>query len=95
MSSGPQSLGAALQSLFRQLGITKRIQAYDVITRWEEIVGERIAGVAIPRKVVNGVLFVEVKTGSWRTELVMRKQEILDKVHRRTGRKILKDIRFH
>jgi len=95
MSSGPQPLGAALQSLFRQLGITNKLQAYDVITTWEDIVGEKIASVATPRKVVNGVLFVEVKTGSWRTELSMRKQEILDKVHRRTGRKILRDIRFH
>ncbi len=95
MSSGPQPLGVALQHLFRQLGITKKMQAYDVLTTWQEIVGEKIASVATPRKVVNGVLFVEVKTGSWRTELSMRKQEILDKVHRRTGRKILKDIRFH
>jgi predicted nucleic acid-binding Zn ribbon protein len=95
MSSGPQPIGAALQNLFRQLGITKKMQGYDVMTTWGEVVGEKIARVTAPRKVVNGVLFVEVTTGSWRTELSMRKLEILEKVHRRAGRKILKDIRFH
>jgi predicted nucleic acid-binding Zn ribbon protein len=95
MSSGPVALGIALQNLFRQLGMTKKLQSFDVITGWEQIVGERIAKVTVPRKVSNGVLFVDVKTASWRNELAMRKTEILEKVHRFVGRKILKDIRFH
>jgi predicted nucleic acid-binding Zn ribbon protein len=95
MRSEPQALGAALKGLFRQLGITRKVQGYDIITSWETIVGKKIAGVASPRKVVNGVLFVEVKNGSWRTELSMRKQEILEKIHHHIGKKILQDIRFH
>jgi predicted nucleic acid-binding Zn ribbon protein len=95
MSSSPVPLAAALQNLFRQLGMTKKLREFDVITSWEQIVGERIAKMTIPRKVSNGVLLVEVKTGSWRNELAMRKTEILEKVHRHAGRKILKDIRFH
>lgn len=95
MSSEPQAIGAALKGLFRQLGMTKKLQAYDVITGWEAIVGARIASVAVPKKVVNGVLFVEVKTGAWRTELSMRKHEILGSIHRHVGKKILQDIRFH
>jgi predicted nucleic acid-binding Zn ribbon protein len=95
MRSEPQAIGVALKGLFRQLGITKKLQAYEVITGWETIVGEKIAKVTTPKKVVNGVLFVEVRTGSWRTELSMRKREILDKIHRHVGKKILQDIRFH
>ena len=95
MRSEPQAIGPALKGLFRQLGITKKLQEYDAITGWETIVGEKIASVTAPVKVVNGVLFVEVRTGAWRTELSMRKQEILEKIHRHVGKKTLRDIRFH
>lgn len=95
MRSEPQAIGPALKGLFRQLGITKKLQGYDVITGWETIVGKKIASVTAPLRVSNGVLFVEVKTGAWRTELSMRKQEILERIHRHVGKKILRDIRFH
>ena len=95
MSSEPQAIGAALKGLFRHLGITRKMQGYDVITGWETIVGTKIASVSSPKKIVNGVLFVEVRTGAWRTELSMRKQEILEKIHRQVGKKIVSDIRFH
>jgi predicted nucleic acid-binding Zn ribbon protein len=85
----------ALQSLFRQLGVTRKVQHYTLITSWDSIVGERIARISKARKVDNGVLFVEVANGPWRTELAMRKREILEKIVRKIGKNIVKDIRFH
>ncbi|MDH4069295.1 MAG: DUF721 domain-containing protein [Ignavibacteria bacterium] len=95
MSSSPESIGSALQSLFRQLGMTKRIQQFDVLNSWESIVGEKIASVTTPRRIVNGVLFVDVKTASWRNELALRKNQILEKVRQHAGKKLVRDIRFH
>jgi predicted nucleic acid-binding Zn ribbon protein len=94
-SSGPQPLGDAIQSVFRDLGMTRRMQLYEVLTSWDSIVGERIAKVATARKVENGILFVDVKTAPWRAELAMRKQDIMDKIRRKFGKNILRDIRFY
>ena len=91
----PQPVGNALQLLFRQLGVTRKIQHYTVVTSWESIVGEQIARVAKARKVDNGILFVDVANAPWRAELAMRKREIMEKIHRAIGKNILKDIRFH
>ena len=95
MSMAPQSIGSALQQLFRQLGITKRMRQYDVLNAWESIVGPRIAGVTSARKIVNGVLFVDVQTATWRHELAMRKPQILERINKYAGRTVVKDIRFH
>jgi len=84
-----------MQLFFQHLGIAKKVQQYSVINSWEAIVGEKIASVSTARKIENGILFVDVKTGAWRTELVMRKVEILERIHKMIGKKILKDIRFH
>jgi len=94
MSSSPQAIGAALQTLFRHLGIATRMRQYDLLNAWETIVGQKIASVAIARKIVNGVLFVDVSTASWRNELAMRKPEILARIKAHTGRSIVRDIRF-
>ena len=81
--------------MLQHLGITRKLQQYGIITSWDSIVGEQIARVSVARRIENGVLFVDVKTASWRQELVMRKLEIMEKIHRAMGKKILKDIRFH
>jgi predicted nucleic acid-binding Zn ribbon protein len=94
-SSRPRTLGDAIQELFRQLGVTKRLQQYDVLNQWGDIVGERIASVTTARKIENGILFVDVKTAPWRAELALRKRDILERIRIRTGRTILKDIRFY
>ena len=91
----PQPMGTALQDLFRRLGVTRKMQHYTVITTWDSIVGEQIARISKARKIDNGILFVDVKTGAWRVELSMRKREIMEKIHRAVGKNILKDIRFH
>jgi predicted nucleic acid-binding Zn ribbon protein len=91
----PRPLGEALDVLAHDLGITRRLKQYSVITGWDQIVGERIARVARARRVEHGVLYVDVQSGPWRNELAMRKPEIMEKIRKTIGKNILKDIRFH
>ena len=42
----------------------------------------------------RGKLFVRVKTPTWRNELVFLKSEIISKLNRRVGKKVVKDIVF-
>ena len=61
---------------------------------WEEVVGEKIAGVAVPVKNKKGVLFVKVEDAVWRFELTRRKEEIITKVNEHSNKNTLKDIVF-
>jgi predicted nucleic acid-binding Zn ribbon protein len=61
---------------------------------WEEVVGEKIAGVAVPVKNKKGVLFVKVEDSVWRFELTRRKEEILVKVNEHSNKNSIKDIVF-
>ncbi|MCZ6774926.1 MAG: DUF721 domain-containing protein [Ignavibacteria bacterium] len=93
-ASGPQPVGAAIKVLAHQLGITKTLSQYSVITLWESIVGEQIARVTTAQRMENGILFVGVKTAPWRAELSMRRLEITEKINNALGKKVVKDIRF-
>ena len=93
-TKGPKPLNQAIQELTSSLGIRKTLSEYDVIVSWADIVGEAIAKVTTPVRIENGILLVQVSNAPWRSELSMRRLEILEKVHTHSGKRLVKDIRF-
>lgn len=76
-ASSARLLGETLEELVDKLGIKKKLQEYEAVERWEEIVGQQIGRVTSAMGITKGVLFVRVRTGTWRNELTMRKREII------------------
>jgi predicted nucleic acid-binding Zn ribbon protein len=89
-----KTIGPAIDKLVRGLGIQKKLQEYDAVVYWENVVGERIAQMTTPTRILQGVLFVHVKTSTWRNELTLRKKEIIDKLNIVIGIDTVKDIKF-
>ena len=93
-SRSPRALDGALEELVRDLGIEKPLHEYAALTAWEEIVGEQIAKVAYADRIDNGVLIVKVVSAPWRSELSLRKSEILRRIADHIGNGVIRDIRF-
>lgn len=89
-----KSVAEALEELTSALGIDKKLQEYEAVTRWEECVGKRIAEEAMPVRITKGVLIVRVRTSTWRNELNLRKKEIINKLNTTIGTPVVVDIRF-
>jgi predicted nucleic acid-binding Zn ribbon protein len=85
----------ALDDLVNNLGIKQKLSEYDAVVLWEETVGEQIAKMTTATRITQGVLFVRVKTGTWRNELTMRKKEIMEKLNNVIGINVVRDIKFH
>jgi predicted nucleic acid-binding Zn ribbon protein len=83
-----------MEAFVRDLGLAGTLAQYDILTAWAEVVGERIARVTTAQRMDNGTLFVGVTNATWRTELTMKRLEIIDKLNRRAGASVVKDIRF-
>ena len=88
-------IGVALEELVGSLGIKKKLKEYDAITYWDSVVGQQIAKIASATRIAQGVLFVHVKTSTWRNELTLRKKEIINKLNSVVGLNAVKDIKFH
>jgi predicted nucleic acid-binding Zn ribbon protein len=88
-------IGFALDELVNSLGINKKLKEYDAIIYWDSVVGKQIAKMASATRITQGVLFVHVKTSTWRNELTLRKKEIIDKLNTVVGLDAVKDIKFH
>ncbi len=94
MSRAPKHIGESLKTLVRDLGFEKKLNQVRVVELWPEIVGDAIANVAQADRVSDGILYVKVKSMTWRTELSFQKSTIMQKIEQRLGRHVINDIRF-
>ncbi|MBW6457854.1 MAG: DUF721 domain-containing protein [FCB group bacterium] len=89
-----KKITSAVDRIVARIAGKQAIEEYRAFRSWNEIVGEGIANVSVPQKVINGILYVSVKNSSWRQELIMQKPMILEKFASRFGQGIIRDIRL-
>lgn len=95
MGRKPKHIGEAMQAMFKDMGIDKKVNQCKIVNLWSDLVGENIAKVAEAERVYEGILYVKVTSMTWRTELLFQKRTILKKIEEKFGKGIIKDIRFH
>jgi predicted nucleic acid-binding Zn ribbon protein len=84
-----------LPKLMQQLGLSERIRETEVMDAWKQIVGDFIAQHSAPVSLRAGVLFVRVLQPSLHYQFEqISKAEILRKLKKRFGTKIIREIRF-
>ncbi len=68
--SKPTKVADILTGVLKSAGLADRVGQAAVVAAWADLVGERIAGAAVPEAVAaDGTLFVRVKSSAWRQEL--------------------------
>ena len=84
-----------LPKLMQKLGLRERLHETEVIEAWSKVVGEFIASHSAPVALREGVLYVRVLQPALHYELVqVSKIDILRKLKKRFGTKVIRDIRF-
>ena len=89
-----QSLKKAIKEAVRETGIDKALKQESAVFLWKEIVGKTVSSVTEAKKVENGVLLIKTQSPTWRQELYMQKDEILNKINKKIGSSAIKEIRF-
>lgn len=81
--------------LMQWLGLKERLEESEVVEAWSTIVGEFIATHSAPVALREGVLYVRVLQPALHYELEqISKIDILRKLKRRFGGKVIRDVRF-
>ncbi len=69
---------AILSAVLAHRGLDKRVERYEFILHWPEIVGERLAEVSKPEYIRDKALVVQVLHPAWAQELTMIKPVLLE-----------------
>jgi predicted nucleic acid-binding Zn ribbon protein len=87
-------LHTAVKQFVKDLGLSSKLEQYEAVNRWGEVVGTRIAQETEAVRIEKGVLVVKVKSSVWRNELNVRKREIIERLNTALGQQVVNDIRF-
>lgn len=74
------------------LNINERMKNWQIVEKWTEIVGKKIAQHARATAVDSKNLFVEVDNPVWQSQLFLMKDKIIKKI--RTYNVSIRDIKF-
>ena len=91
---GPMKVAEALRGYLAASGLGDRLEQVATVDDWAERVGERIAAVAEPIEVRDGVLLVGVTSSAWLLELRMMEGEIRRRLNEGRGKGRIDEIRF-
>ena len=90
-----KTLEQAIKKLIKDLGIENKVLENQVLNVWAIVVGKRISEISKAEKVENKVLFVKVLNSSWRNELLYHKRNIIDKLNKKIGKKVVEEIKLY
>ncbi|MCX7858113.1 MAG: DUF721 domain-containing protein [Deltaproteobacteria bacterium] len=86
-------LSEVLISILKKRKLCDEVEVLKVFSRWEEIVGERLAEHAQPLRIKKKVLYIGVKDPTYLCHMEFMKGTILEKVNTATGKQV-EDVKF-
>lgn len=91
--SGPTPLKAVVDEIVRKFGWEEEMRTESVRMKWAEIVGASAAKVSTVKNLdENGVLSVRVDSPVWKSEIWLRRNELVKKLNDKLGYKIIKEL---
>ena len=80
-----EAVGPLLSDVLQGLGLDRRLREFKAVEIWDAVVGETIAQNTRPIGIREGVLFVEVASSVWMQELVLLRDDIVERLNRELG----------
>ena len=83
-----------IQKAIDRAGIKTALSQEKAVLLWGVVVGEVVSSVTKAERVDSGSLVVKVESPVWRQELHMQKDDIINKINKKIGTKVIREIRF-
>lgn len=87
-------LGEVLPGVLRGAGLEPSSHIWQIVERWEEIVGSRVAQHASPAALRRGELVLAAPEATWRQELAFLASEIARQVNQELGAEVVRSVRL-
>ena len=82
----PKSIKTIMEMITKQSGLDVKLREASIPDIWVEIVGEMINTHSKVINITSGKLFISTDSSTWKAEIFLRRQEIIDKINNRLGK---------
>lgn len=90
----PKTLSDILPAYLRQMGLETPLLEYRLMAAWDGIVGERIAKATVSKEIRNQKLVVRLSLPAARSELMMKRTELVRQLNNAVKSIIIYDIQI-
>ena len=87
-----QSLGSVIREFLKEEKFDSKIAEIEAVNLWESIIGKQIARATSSIYIKDGTLYVHLKSSIVRNELFMMRNDIMQVINQRIGRRVVKAI---
>ncbi len=91
----PQAVGDILSRLMRDEGLETPLLQKRIIDSWDELTGSVGARYTQEKYIKNQTLFVKIQNPALRSNLSMRRSELVKMLNDKVGAYVISDIRFY
>ena len=89
-----EKLDIAIKDFLINTGLENGVNQQKAVIIWPKIVGTKIAENTTAELVDFNILTIKVKNSTWRNELYLKKDIILEKLNKELGPNTIKELRF-
>ncbi len=89
-----KQLGPVIENILRRHNLWHGYKQHLIIESWPDIVGSDLAEVTRAESVSNGLLRITVKDSVWAYHLSMMKPQLIKRLNKYAGSKVVNDIFF-
>ena len=89
-----EKLDIAIKDFLINTGLENGVNQQKAVIIWPKIVGTKIAENTTAELVDFNTLTIKVKNSTWRNELYLKKDIILEKLNKELGPNTIKELRF-
>lgn len=89
---GPKSLDKIIDKLVEKHGWGDQIVLEKIPEIWNEAVGEKIAAVTKIKRFEDGKLFIETASSTWKTEISLRREQLIENLNKKLGANLIEKL---
>jgi hypothetical protein len=89
---GELSIQEAMQQFLKQSRLKHGIQAAQIESLWEGIMGKTIAKYTDKIQIIGSTLYITSTVAPLKNELLYQKEQIIERVNEALGEKIIKEV---
>ena len=86
------SLAEAMKDYIKEINLEGKLNEVNLINSWEETVGKAIASRTSKLYIKDQVLYVYLNSSVVRSELLMLREALKEKLNEKVGSEVIKDI---
>ncbi len=87
-----RKIDSIIKEFLGEISIDKKLKEVSLVSKWESLMGKAVSNRTSQIYIRNHILFLRVSSPVLKNELLMMRQQIIDKLNENAGEKLVEEI---